>query len=85
MTVPKKKPCSRLNCPCDQLTDMDLAKFHKNYDYATDRADIDNISYLINQDWFIVELIGKKKNVKQDPNSQTIFKVTKQEEDDLLS
>ena len=85
MTVPKMKSCSRLNCPCDQLTDMDLTKFHKNYDYATDRADIDNISYLISQDWFIVELIGKKNNVRQDPNSQTPFKMSKQEEDELLS
>ena len=85
MTVPKLKSCSRLNCPCDQLADMDVAKFHKNYDFATDRADIDNISYLISQDWFIVELIGKKNNVKQDPNSQTIFKMSKQEEDYLLS
>ena len=83
MTVPKKKLCSRLNCPCDQLTDMDQTKFHKNYDYATERADINNISYLISQDWFIAELIGKKNNVKQD--SQSTYKISKQEEDELLS
>ena len=83
MTVPKMKSCARYNCPCDQLTDMDQTKFHKNYDYATERADINNISYLISQDWFIAELIGKKNNVKQD--SQSTYKISKQEEDELLS
>ena len=86
LSIPAMKSCSRFNCPCDQMSNMDLTKFHNNYDNATTKTGLANISWLLEQEWFNVEIIGMKDNSKSNEmNSQFMLTLSKKEEDELLS